>query len=166
LLKTRVMMQKKQFKNCPVGFRPFTPRGRIIGIAPCKPQGGFTLIEILIAMTIFSTSFLALAAGATTVMKSNHSSYNNTIATNMAQDKLEQLMAGGGAALPVACTAFTVVGCSEPASSGSSLTFTRSWEIKPNDADLGVTGITRINVKIEWTDQNAHSLIVSTAVNP
>ena len=85
-------MQKIQFKNCPVGFRPFTPRGRIIGIAPLKPQGGFTLIEILIAMTIFSTSFLALAAGATTVMKSNHSSYNNTIATNMAQDKLEQLM--------------------------------------------------------------------------
>jgi prepilin-type N-terminal cleavage/methylation domain-containing protein len=160
------MMQKKQFKNCPVGFRPFTPRGRIIGIAPLKPQGGFTLIEILIAMTIFSTSFLALAAGATTVMKSNHSSYNNTIATNMAQDKLEQLMAGGGAALPVACTAFTVDGCSEPASSGASVTFTRSWEIKPNDTDLGVIGITRINVKIEWTDQNAHSLTLSTAVNP
>ncbi len=163
MLKTRVMMQKNQFKNCPVGFRPFTPRGRIIGIARRRPQGGFTLIEILIAMTIFSTSFLALAAGATTVMKSNHSSYNSTIATNMAQDKLEQLMAG--TALPVACTAFTVDGCSEPASSGSSVTFTRSWEIKPNDADLGVIGSTRINVKIEWTDQNAHSLIVSTAVN-
>jgi len=93
LLKTRVMIKKNQFKNCPVGFRPFTSRGRIVGTARRRPQGGFTLIEILIAMTIFSTSFLALAAGATTVMKSNHSSYNNTIATNLAQDKLEELMA-------------------------------------------------------------------------
>ncbi len=68
------------------------------------PQGGFTLIEILIAMTIFSTSFLALAAGATTVMKSNHSSYNDTIATTLAQDKLEELMAG--TALPT-CANFS-----------------------------------------------------------
>ncbi len=110
-------------------------------------------------MTIFSTSFLALAAGATTVMKSNHTSYNSTIATNMAQDKLEQLMAGmalPNCPAPYSCSDF----------SGSSVAFTRSWEIIDDDPDLGVTGITRINVKIEWTDQNPHSLIVSTAVNP
>ena len=148
-----------------MGNRPFTPRGRIIGIARRRPQGGFTLIEILLAMVIFTTSFLAMAAGATTVMKSNHGSYNNTIATTLAQDKLEELMAG--TALPN-CPDYTSPGCSNTFTppSGSSVTFDRSWEIKPDDIDLGVTGITRINVKIEWTDQNAHSLIVSTAVNP
>ena len=113
-------------------------------------------------MTIFSTSFLALAAGASTVMRSNHSSYNNTIATNMAQDKLEQLMAG--TALPVACTAFTIAGCSDtpPSGSGSNVTFDRSWRITPDEP---VTGVTRIEILLEWTDQNAHSLTVSTAVN-
>ena len=156
-------MQKKQFKNCPVGFRPFTPRGRIIGIAPLKPQGGFTLIEILIAMTIFSTSFLALAAGATTVMKSNHSSYNNTIATNMAQDKLEQLMAG--TALPVACSAFTVAGCSDTpdSGSGSSVTFDRSWQITSFATD-GVT-VNKIEIKVDWTDQTDHSVTITTAAS-
>ena len=155
-------MQKKQFKNYPVGFRPFTPRGRIIGIARRRPQGGFTLIEILIAMTIFSTSFLALAAGATTVMKSNHSSYNSTIATNMAQDKLEQFMAEG---LPLACTAFTVAGCFDnpDSGSGSSVTFNRSWKI----SNLAVDGVTvnKIEIKVDWTDQTAHSVTLTSAAS-
>jgi len=145
------MMQKNQFKKkCPVGFRPFTPRGRIIGIARRRPQGGFTLIEILIAMTIFSTSFLALAAGATTVMKSNHSSYNSTIATNMAQDKLEELMAGAiiNAGGPITDT----VGGVE---------FTRTWATD----DTFVAGVRKIDVVVTWNDHTAHSLTVSTAVN-
>ncbi len=142
-----------------MGNRPFTPRGRIIGIARRRPQGGFTLIEILLAMVIFTTSFLAMAAGATTVMKSNHGSYNNTIATTLAQDKLEGFMAGTG--LPN-CAEYTSPGCSEPAPSGSSVAFKRSWQIKPDDP---VPGVTRINVLITWNDHTAHSLTVSTAVN-
>ena len=46
MLKTRVMMEKK-------------PASRIVRR---RPQSGFTMIEVLMAMTIFSTSFLALAA--------------------------------------------------------------------------------------------------------
>ncbi len=63
--------------------RSIAPQSAPVKWGRITPQGGFTLIEILMAMTIFSTSFLALAAGATTVMKSNHSSYNSTIATNL-----------------------------------------------------------------------------------
>ncbi len=156
------MMQKNQFKNCPVGFRPFTPRGRIVGTARRRPQGGFTLIEILIAMTIFSTSFLALAAGATTVMKSNHSSYNSTIATNMAQDKLERFMAEG---LDFLCTDFDVDGCFDTpdSGSGSSVTFDRSWRITSFLTDT-VT-VNKIEIKVDWTDQTAHSVTITSAAS-
>ena len=126
-----------------------------------RPQGGFTLIEILIAMTIFSTSFLALAAGATTVMKSNHTSYNSTIATNMAQDKLEELMAG--MVLPVACTAFTVAGCSDTPTSPSNVTFNRSWQI--NDLNVDTVTVKQIQIRLIWTDQTAHSVTITSAVN-
>jgi len=162
LLKTRAMRQKNQFKHCPVGNRPFTPWDRVFALVRRRPQAGFTLIEILIAMVIFSTSFLALAAGATTVMKSNHTSYNSTIATNMAQDKLEQLMAG--TALPLGCTAFTVAGCSDtPTSPGNEVTFNRSWQI--NDLNVDTVTVKEIQIRLIWTDQTTHSVTITTAVS-
>jgi len=110
------------------------------------------------AMTIFSTSFLALAAGATTVMKSNHASYNSTIATNMAQDKLEQLMAG--VALPP-CPNFS--NCTDTPTSPSDVTFNRSTKI----GSLAVDGVTvsKIEIKIDWTDQTTHSVTITSAVS-
>jgi prepilin-type N-terminal cleavage/methylation domain-containing protein len=115
------------------------------------PQAGFTLIEILMAMTIFSTSFLALAAGASTVMKSNHTSYNSTVATTLAQDKLEELLAKTGTDInaggPIADTVGSVV-------------FTRTWTID----NAFVAGVRRVNVVVTWNDRTDHTLTVSTAV--
>ncbi len=151
------MNQKNQFENCPEGLPRLTPRGRIIGILRLRQQAGFTLIEILMAMTIFTTSFLALAAGATTVMKSNHSSYNDTIATTLVQDKLEELMAG--AALP-ACANFAA--CTDTPTTSSSVTFNRSWRII---AGQPVAGVTQIDVQLIWNDPIQHNLIVASAVD-
>ncbi len=116
------------------------------------------------AMTIFSTSFLALAAGATTVMKSNHASYNSTIATNMAQDKLEQLMAG--TALPVVCTVFpaTDPNCYDTPQSPSNVTFDRSWQIGDWLTPEGVT-VKQIQIRLDWTDQTTHSVTITSAVS-
>ncbi len=144
-----------------MGNRPFTPRGRIIGIARRRPQGGFTLIEILLAMVIFTTSFLAMAAGATTVMKSNHGSYNNTIATTLAQDKLEELMAG--TTLPN-CPAYTKTDaiCFNKPTTSSIMTFDRYVRITAN---APVAGVTRIEIKLDWNDHTGHSLTLSSAVH-
>ncbi len=140
--------------------RSIAPQSAPVKWGRITPQAGFTLIEILLAMVIFSTSFLALAAGATTVMKSNHSSYNSTIATNMAQDKLEQLMAG--TALPNCPAPYS---CSDNPNpfSGSSAAFTRSWEITSFFAD-GVT-VNKIEIRVTWTDQTSHSVTITTAVS-
>jgi len=120
------------------------------------PQGGFTLIEILLAMTIFSTSFLALAAGATAVMKSNHSSYNDTIATTLVQDKLEELMAD--TLLPT-CGGFS--DCKDFPAVSSSVKFDRRVRITPNSP---VAGVTLIEIRLTWDDHTGHSLTLSSAV--
>lgn len=53
---------------------------------------GFTLIEVLIALTILSIGILGIAGLAGTVVKSSGYSKSVTQATNIAQDKIESLL--------------------------------------------------------------------------
>lgn len=121
--------------------------------------GGFTLIEVLVAMCIFAIAVLGLAVGATSVMQANQTSLYSTLATNWAQDKLEELKAKTVSALP-SCPTYTTSGCSDTKTS-SNLLFTRSWEIIANSP---ATGVNRIDVKVDWQDYRSHSLTVSSAV--
>ncbi|MBI2997199.1 MAG: prepilin-type N-terminal cleavage/methylation domain-containing protein [Deltaproteobacteria bacterium] len=127
--------------------------------ARCKTSAGFTLIEILVAMSIFAVAVLGLAVGATSVMRANQTSYFNTIATNIAQDKLEELKGMTVAALP-SCPSYTTAGCSDTKTS-LGLTFSRSWQIIANSP---TSGVNRLDVKVDWTDYRSHSLTFSSAV--
>lgn len=122
-------------------------------LADRRREAGFTMIEILIALSIFSASFLALAAGATTVMKSNRSSYKNTIATNLAQDKVEELMATSIANI--------VAGPNETVPVDG-INFTRRWAVTDNQP---INGLKKIEVFITWTDNTIHNLTVTSAVD-
>ena len=122
-------------------------------LAHRRREAGFTMIEILIALSIFSASFLALAAGATTVMKSNRSSYKNTIATNLAQDKVEELMATSIANI--------VAGPNETVPVDG-INFTRRWAVTDNQP---INGLKKIEVFITWTDNTIHNLTVTSAVD-
>ncbi|MEJ2220234.1 MAG: prepilin-type N-terminal cleavage/methylation domain-containing protein [Desulfobacterales bacterium] len=53
---------------------------------------GFTLVEVLIVMTIFSTGILAVAAMQITSTKSNASARRLTEATALAEKQIENLM--------------------------------------------------------------------------
>lgn len=124
-----------------------------------KRQGsvaaGFTLIEVLVAMCIFAIAVLGLAIGATSVMRANQTGLYTTIATNLAQERLEELKsrtaanitAGSETGLPV---------------SGVPVTFDRSWTVTSNCNS--VTGLTCINVTVGWTDYTSHSVVISSAV--
>ena len=57
-------------------------------------QNGFTLLEVLIALAIFSVGLLAVNAMTTRVIKSNYQSRNLTTAVDLAQNKLDALKAG------------------------------------------------------------------------
>lgn len=122
-------------------------------------EKGFTLLEVLIAMGIFSISLLGLAIGATSIMRANQTSYFNTLATNWAQDKLEELKAMSVSALPN-CPTYTTSNCSDTKTS-SGMSFTRSWQIISNSP---VTGTNRIDIKVDWTDYRSQGLTISSAV--
>ena len=53
---------------------------------------GFTLVEVLVVMTIFSTGILAVAAMQMTSTKSNASARRMTEATALAEKQMENLM--------------------------------------------------------------------------
>lgn len=120
---------------------------------------GFTLIEVLVAMSIFSIAVLGLAVGATSVMRANQTGLYSTIATNQAQDKLEELKGKTVSALPT-CPTYTTSGCSDTKSS-SGVNFNRSWQIISNSP---VTGVNRIDIKVDWTDYTSHNVTISSAV--
>lgn len=66
---------------------------------PALGKAGYSLIEILVALSVFSLTALGLAAGATTVIRTGKVSADFTLATILAQDKLEELCAQSAALL-------------------------------------------------------------------
>ena len=120
-----------------------------------KGFAGFTLIEILVAMGIFAIVSLGLAMGVTTVIQSNQQSYLASIATKLAQDKLEELKS----------TPATLASCSNncdvqiPTTDG--VEFTRTWAVFNNDPTPGVQ---RVDVIVQWADHTTHSVTISSAM--
>lgn len=56
-----------------------------------KSQNGFTLIEVLMAIIVLSIGFLALASMTITAIKGNAVASKQTIATTLAQEKIEEI---------------------------------------------------------------------------
>ena len=56
-------------------------------------EGGFTILEVVIAISILSVGLLAVGIMQTTAIRSNDNAYRVTESTTWAQDRLEALMA-------------------------------------------------------------------------
>ena len=120
---------------------------------------GFTLVEILIAITIFCFAVLGLAIGTVSVIRSNQTSHLRASAVNLAQARLEELRA-------MTSTAFSALSCpsSTPCSdnaTASGVTFTRQWWITNNSP---VAGVNRIDVTVNWTDYASQTLTFTASV--
>ena len=63
------------------------------GIKKSQKDQGFTLIEVLIAITIFAVGLLAIAAMQASAIRVNSTAGQITTRMTWAQDKLEELMA-------------------------------------------------------------------------
>lgn len=125
-------------------------------VARHKWREGFTVIEVIVAIAIFAIAVLGLAIGATSVMRANQTSYLNTIATNLAQDKLEELKAKTSSSI-TSCSS----SCDTPAKVYNNVTFTRTWTVTSGSPTAGVN---QIDVTVTWQDYTSHNLTVSSAV--
>jgi type II secretion system protein I len=115
---------------------------------PAMGRAGYSLIEVLVAVTIFSLTALALSAGVGAVVRANNISAKLTLATILAQDKLEELCAQSGSRS----------GDSDVPQAG----FTRTWIVTP---DSPVEGVAQIDVTVSWHDYQARIITLTTVVN-
>ena len=112
---------------------------------------GFTLIEVLIGLTILAVGLLALAGLHITSIRGNSFSNNLTQATYSAQDGLEFLKN-----LPLDHTSLTEGNHNDRNVMVSGIVFRRSYSIIPNG------GFRTINYTVAWNDGKDHTLTFST----
>ncbi|HET8562497.1 MAG TPA: prepilin-type N-terminal cleavage/methylation domain-containing protein [Candidatus Binatia bacterium] len=122
-------------------------------------QEGFTLNEILVAMSLIVIGVLGYSLSTVGVIRGNHASDHITAAVNLAQDKLEQLRAQ--TPLPNAnhCPSAGDRNISATATPGG--IFHRCWTI--TSSPLG-TKLKRIDVTVSWRDSQDRTLTISTLV--
>jgi prepilin-type N-terminal cleavage/methylation domain-containing protein len=73
------------------GVHGMSPRRRFPRALGRKPRAGFTLVELLVAMMVFAVGMLGLAATAATVTKLMGGAKRQTIASTVAQSRMERL---------------------------------------------------------------------------
>jgi type IV pilus assembly protein PilV len=100
---------------------------------------GFTLIEILIAISILTIALLGLASVTVMIIKSNTFSKTMTTATTLADDKMEQLKKTSYAALSSGTDTLESI-------------YTRTWTVTQNSP---ATGMKTVVVTVQWNWQGA-----------
>lgn len=112
-----------------------------------KPEGGFTMVEVMIAILLTAIAIIGIMALFMTEMKASSYSRHATEATVLAADKLEKLRT---MAIPVNDADATTID-SNGASGGI---YTRSWQV----ASMGGTPATYLDVSVtvSW-DENGET---------
>jgi Tfp pilus assembly protein PilV len=103
-----------------------------------RTQSGITILEVLIAMIILSMSLLLLLNMAMVALDGNDWSNNTTAATQLLQEKLEQLRSSASSGIdPGSDTVDGVV---------------RTWTV----ADVG-NHLKQVRVQVVWEDIRSHT---------
>jgi prepilin-type N-terminal cleavage/methylation domain-containing protein len=111
-------------------------------------KAGYSLVEVLVAISIFSLSAPSLAVGVTLAVRANQISEHFTQAAAFAQDKLEELRSQEG---------FRSSGSDTPRSG-----FTREWIVTRDSPEAGAV---RLEVAVSWTYYESYSIALATVVN-
>ena len=116
-----------------------------------KTNGGFTLVEVLIAMLILTVGLLGMASLTVAIIKGNKLSADLTIATTLTQDKMEDLRRQGYSDVAPESKG----ACDSPYSQ-----YERKVEVSTDDPAAGMKTIT---VTAYWQDAiREHSVELKT----
>ncbi len=111
--------------------------------------GGFTLIEVMVALALLSVVMLGLVALQVVVINANAGARQMSAASALAQDRMEQLT---GVATPVAGVEPNLNERGQPATTG--VLFTRTTSVS-----TGPLGERVFQVRVDWSeDGRAHSV--------
>jgi type IV pilus assembly protein PilV len=117
--------------------------------SPVKPKnGGFTLIELLIAIVILSVGLLGMATLTGSIVQKNKFSNDLTMATTLAQDKLEDIRADGYAS----AASETKTACA-----GDFSQYQREVTVSTPS-----TGMKQVIVKVYWGPSDVHDVELKT----
>jgi prepilin-type N-terminal cleavage/methylation domain-containing protein len=116
-------------------------------------QKGFTLIEVMVTLVILSVSLLALAALMGATIRNTSNSGHVTEATTFAQDKLEELKAGGWKKLSDGTYTDDLQG-------STGVHYARRW-IAATDGHLKT-----VTVSVTWADCIHHSIRLFSVMSP
>ena len=136
-----------------LGFTPGAPADR-------SDETGFTLVEILLALTIFSFGMLSVASMQAASINGNATSANTTDATWQAITRIEELMETDydDATLNAGTTTETVTPPAIPA-----ITYTITKEVTANDL---IDNTKSISITVQWTERGTQRQINVQCVIP
>ncbi|MBN1828651.1 MAG: prepilin-type N-terminal cleavage/methylation domain-containing protein [Deltaproteobacteria bacterium] len=97
-------------------------------------QQGFTLIEVMIALFVLLVALVGVASMATMVITGNRFNNDLTMATTLAEDKLEEMKQAGYAAIT--------------GGNDSQGIYNRVWTVTANTPE---TDMKRIDVTVSWS---------------
>jgi prepilin-type N-terminal cleavage/methylation domain-containing protein len=128
-----------------------------IGVAAMKEQNGFTLLEVIIALFIFSVGLLAVASMQMTAIKGNYFSGTLTEATSWAADQMETLMS-----LPYADPDLAAgVPHPPPDDPLKEGIYGIEWNVDDDDTTNNTKTIT---ITVDWKDRGSPRTLVLTGI--
>jgi len=128
--------------------------------ARAKRRGGFTLLEVMVAMGILATGLLAVSAAQLYAMRGGRAGRHTTDAAEFAQQKIEELARRAWADIPSTGGAWTPgageVHNNDVATQGANITeqtYSLQWRITDTVGPSGVF-LKTIDVRVQWNEPN------------
>jgi prepilin-type N-terminal cleavage/methylation domain-containing protein len=118
---------------------------------------GFSLLEVMVSVSLFSIVAAGLAAMTVGTTRSNNTSKNVVAASALVHDKIEQLRSLDPDANPADFTAGTHNDPANPitATGTAGGWFTRSWVVT---RDTPATGLSTVVVTVSWSSHTTRSI--------
>jgi type II secretion system protein I len=117
-----------------------------------KKSAGFTLLEILVALIIFSIGILALTSLTVTATRTGSYGGRMTEAVTFAQDKLEELKTNSWE---------KIVSGTDQETGPTGITYTRNWKVLEKET----RNLKTVSIRIDWNDPAHHSISLFTVIS-
>ncbi|MBI4517685.1 MAG: prepilin-type N-terminal cleavage/methylation domain-containing protein [Deltaproteobacteria bacterium] len=127
------------------------------------PERGYTVIEVLAAISIFAIVATGLSTTTAGTLKANGTSRRVAAATSLVQDKVEQLRALDPTTNPGDLTAGAHTDALNPITplGQAGGKFTRSWTVIANTPKYGLS---QVVVTVSWSNPESRSVVGVTYV--